>query len=186
MEEVWRNIPNYEGIYEVSNRGKIRVLPRIRLGFSYKTNKKTWRHYKGKLLKPSFMGNYLCVVLTKGGLKRTMAIHRAVALAFLPNPENKLNINHIDFNTSNNKVENIEWCTQFENIHHTINNHRSKYAEGENAGHSKFTNIQIPEIKRMKLSGYSQRIIAEYYDVNQSTICRIINNNTYKNAPEVR
>jgi hypothetical protein len=46
MEEIWKEIPGYESIYEVSNLGAIRVLPRIRLGFNYKSNKRTWRHYK--------------------------------------------------------------------------------------------------------------------------------------------
>jgi hypothetical protein len=180
-KEIWKDIPGFEGINKVSDKGRVLVLPRIRLGFSYKTGKKTWRHYKAKILKPSARQKYLCVTLTKARKHHTLLVHRAVALAFIPNPEKKLYVNHIDFNTLNNCIENLEWCTAYENIHHTINHNRDNVPKGEDNGHSKFRNNEVTRIRKLyKLKLANTRQIAEVFAVNQSTISRIINYKTYK------
>lgn len=114
MEEIWKDIPSYEGYYQVSNIGNFRSLPRI---VKYKST--GTRNYPGKpLLTETAKDNYQRIVLMKDGKKIRYQAHKLVALAFIPNPENKPFINHIDGNKSNNKVENLEWCTASENMVH--------------------------------------------------------------------
>lgn len=114
MEEIWKDIPGYEGYYQASNLGNIRSLSRI---VRYKNS--GIRKYPGKRLSAEKMkDNYQRVVLMKEGVKTKFRIHRLVAMAFIPNLNNKPFINHIDGNKSNNVVDNLEWCTASENIVH--------------------------------------------------------------------
>ena len=106
MEELWRTIPEYEGKYEVSNYGNVRSL-----------------NYRGtnqvKNLQPSLGGRgYLMVGLCKDGKMRTEKIHRLVARLFVPNPDNKPQVNHIDGVKTNNQASNLEWVTSGENQAH--------------------------------------------------------------------
>ena len=117
-KDIWKPVVGYEGLYEVSNTGKVRGLERIG-----KRN-----HTFPKELKPSLNKRYQEVKLYKKGEKRTYKVHRLVALAFVPNPEKKPQINHIDGNKYNNHADNLEWCTQAENNRHAIaNNLTSPY-----------------------------------------------------------
>lgn len=114
MEEIWKDIPSYEGYYQVSNLGNFRSLPRR---VRYKSN--GWRNYPSKtLLTETTKDNYQRIVLMKEGVKTRYQAHRLVALAFIPNPDNKPFINHIDGNKSNNNADNLEWCTASENVTH--------------------------------------------------------------------
>lgn len=117
MEEIWKDIPSYEGYYQVSNLGNFRSLPRV---IRYKNN--GTRNYLAKrLLTETTKDNYQRITLMKEGVKTRYQAHRLVALAFIPNPENKPCINHIDGNKSNNVVTNLEWCTPSENMTHADN-----------------------------------------------------------------
>lgn len=117
MEEIWKDVPSHEGYYQVSNLGNFRSLPRV---IRYKSN--GTRNYPAKkLLTESTKDNYQRITLMKEGVKARYQAHRLVALAFIPNPENKPCINHIDGNKSNNIVTNLEWCTPSENMIHADN-----------------------------------------------------------------
>lgn len=111
MEEVWKAIPEWES-YEVSNLGRIRSIDRIiNVNAPYK-----WRAVKGKIRKPQFdQHGYLQVMISQNGKSKVMKIHRAVAMAFIPNPDNKPCVNHIDNDPTNNRLENLEWVTLKEN-----------------------------------------------------------------------
>lgn len=118
MKEEWREIEGYYGL-EVSNTGKIR-----RTNFSKKdiANIKKYENKLPKVLKTSLdKDGYVVIVLSNNGKNFHTRVHRVVAKAFIPNPENKKQINHIDGNKQNNNVSNLEWCTQSENIRHRIN-----------------------------------------------------------------
>lgn len=119
MKEVWKPIEGYEGLYEVSNLGRIKglrrdvAIPNPRLGtVGYRT-------YPERI-KPCVENRYgyYQVTLSKEAKSRTLRVHRLVALAFIPNPDNKPYINHIDGNKKNNRVSNLEWCTASENNWH--------------------------------------------------------------------
>lgn len=90
--EIWKDVPDYEGIYQVSNYGNVRR--------------------DGKHLKPGIGSHgYPLVVLSKGGKTKSFTVHRLVASAFLPNPNNMKCVNHKDESRTNNHVDNLEWCS---------------------------------------------------------------------------
>lgn len=106
MIEEWRDIENYEGIYQISNKGRVK---------SFK------KHYNknGKIIKAIRIKNgYYNVVLCVNGTKHKEYIHRLVAKAFISNPNNYPFVNHKDENPSNNCVNNLEWCTQKYNMNY--------------------------------------------------------------------
>lgn len=107
MKEIWKDIKNYEGIYQVSNLGNVRSLNHIR-----KNGKKKSYISKGKTLKPAIQNvGYKFVVLSKNGERKGYRVHRLVAETFIPNPNNYPCINHKDECRTNNVVENLGWCT---------------------------------------------------------------------------
>ena len=113
-EEEWRKIPGYSENYEASNLGRVRVV--------------NYRHSgKPRIMKPSIINKYYRLgIMDISNKKRTRAIHRLVALAFIPNPANLPEVNHKDENKLNNNVENLEWCTQSHNIKHSLGLHTEK------------------------------------------------------------
>lgn len=117
QKEVWKDVSGYEGLYQVSNFGNIRSLDRRVVNHR---NGST-RIAKGVNITPFDNGNgYLVVGLRKNGKRKNYYVHRIVADTFLDNPKECEYINHIDYNTKNNNVTNIEWCTQKDNVLHSI------------------------------------------------------------------
>lgn len=109
MQEIWKDIPEYEGLYQVSNLGRVRSVDRY-VNSNIRNNNKVLR--KGKILKPAKTKTYLSVGLCNGKKQKTKNIHQLVAQAFIPNPNNYNCINHKDENKYNNNVNNLEWCTR--------------------------------------------------------------------------
>ena len=114
--EVWKDIENYEGIYQVSTHGNIKSLPRSRKGGHNSVVRVAGRHMKLSL---GTVG-YLDVVLSKDTVIKHSMVHRLVAKAFIENKENNLTVNHKDGNKLNNNISNLEWSTQQEQITHSI------------------------------------------------------------------
>lgn len=122
MTEVWKDIKGYEGLYQVSNLGRVKSLPkevrRVQNG-SYIT--------KERIMKTNIrVDGYTRVVVTGYNGKHRYYVHRLVAEAFIPNPNNKPYINHIDCNPANNRSSNLEWCTPQENTAYMIRLNRNK------------------------------------------------------------
>lgn len=159
MEEIWKDIEGYEGLYKVSNLGRIKSF-----------------YHGGKIMKPDVSNHgHLRVKLSKSGKLKRYLVHRLVARAFIPNSENKPQINHIDADPTNNSVDNLEWSTQSENIKHAykIGN---KNRQGENHHTNKLTRNDVLDIRNAyKLGCFFQREIAEAYDVGQDLISKIVN-----------
>lgn len=134
MNEIWKDIEDYEGLYQVSNFGRVK------------------RVETGRILKGSKEPiGYLRVNISKNGIESTKKIHRLVSQAFIPNPENKSDVNHIDEDKANNNVNNLEWSTRKENINHGTRNERSSKTQS------------IPIIAINLKTGESQ----EFYGTNE-------------------
>ena len=119
MSEVWRDIEGYEGLYQVSDQGRVKSLERkVPRGNGEQT-------VKERILKPGMdRGGYLIVDLCDGGKRKHFKVHRLVCQAFHDNPENKPCVNHIDENKTNNAASNLEWSTAKENCNHGTRNER--------------------------------------------------------------
>ncbi len=143
MEEFWKDIRGYEGLYQISSLGRVKSF------------------YKNKILKPRVKENdYLIVSLYKEGKDKKFYIHRLVAEAFIPNPENKEYVNHKDFNKSNNSIGNLEWVTRIENFRHY------KYSEKWNTTFER-RNKKLVSKTLNKAKDYKEKII-ELYKQNHS------------------
>lgn len=112
MNEIWKDVVGYEGLYQVSNLGRVKSLPKYdRLG----------RFHPEKIKSQVDNGNgYIVVNLKHNGKQKMRTVHSLVAEAFIPNPNNYSEINHIDGNKSNNELQNLEFCTRSFNVIHAI------------------------------------------------------------------
>lgn len=115
MKEIWKDIPGYEGLYQASSLGRIRSLDREK-----------WNGYclylnKGRVMKQSVInsGREVVSLCVNSKVKR-MLVYRLVAMAFIPNPNNYPQVNHIDGNPRNNRADNLEWCNQSGNEIHKL------------------------------------------------------------------
>lgn len=110
MKEIWKAIKDYEGIYEVSSFGRVKSLDRM-IQHPHRLY-----HQKERILKANVDGGgYLSVGLHKDGTMKRVHVHRLVAMAFVPNVNNKSEVNHIDENKLNNTSSNLEWVSRIEN-----------------------------------------------------------------------
>ena len=117
MKEEFRDIKGYEGLYQVSNLGKVKSLTRENQ--FYLNDIKVTRILNSHIMKFHLNHGYLRVLLSKNGKRKWFFVHRLVAEAFIPNPNNLEQVNHLDFNRKNNCVENLEWISLKENIQYS-------------------------------------------------------------------
>jgi hypothetical protein len=128
--EIWKDIIGYEGLYQISNLGKVKSLARkvLVLRGDIVINKIV----NERILKESKDGDgYLFIHLSKEGISRAIKTHRLVCMTFLPNPENKKTVNHINGIKTDNTVQNLEWATHSENSLHAFLNGLIKPAKGK-------------------------------------------------------
>ena len=116
-KELWKDVKNYEGLYQVSNYGRVKRLE----GLIYATGKHTYTYIKKeRILKPILCCGYLYVSLSKHNKRKNVRIHKLVAEAFIPNPNNYNNIDHKDTNKQNNRADNLIWCTNVQNMNNPL------------------------------------------------------------------
>jgi hypothetical protein len=170
QKEIWKDIPNYEGKYQVSNLGRFKSFN--------KTNK--LKESKGidtsRILKlrKSKCG-YLYTVISVDKKRKTIKPHRIVGDVFIENSLNKLCINHINGIKSDNRVENLEWVTHSENIIHAHKNGLKKGVRGEKSHLSKLTIKEVEKIRLIYSKGkLSQSKIGKLFNVSQGQIYRIV------------
>ena len=119
MSEIWKPIKGYEGIYEVSSYGRVRSLERIDTRPNPRTGKAMNFIKKQRIVtNKNHPQGYKTVLLYKGGSSEQFLLHRLVAQAFIPNPQNLPCVNHKDEDKTNNRADNLEWCSQQYNVNY--------------------------------------------------------------------
>lgn len=175
------DVPGYEGLYQVSNLGRIKALDRIiahAKGFGN-------RVIKGTIMSLSIPSKgYITITLSKNGKKKWCRPHQLVAKVFIPNPLNLPEINHKDENKLNNHVDNLEWCTRLYNIRYGTGIKRRRdlcvgraFTFGESVWCSKLKEHQVIEIYKSPLS-HSE--LSKIYKIERSAITNIKNKKRWK------
>lgn len=173
MNEVWKDIEGYDGCYQVSNLGRVKSLERFKenvLSGLIKVHEKF-------MCKRDRCG-YSHVSLCKNGIKKHLKVHRLVAIAFIQNPENKQQINHIDGNRKNNNVNNLEWATPSENAKHAF---RIGLNKPSHLGKFGYNNHLSKEVYQHDINGNflkkygSVRDAGRETKINQSSIAKCAN-----------
>lgn len=169
-EEVWKTIPEFPN-YKASNLGRVKSIDRLdTIG----------RPRKGKILSPSFdQKKYHQVVVYKDGKPYTRKVHRLIALAFIPNPENKPEVNHKNLDSLDNSVGNLEWCTASENQKHVYAN-GARCIKGDNHPRKKVTSKDVLKIRNELKNKYKNSEIAKMYNISPTTVGDIISRKTWK------
>lgn len=174
--EIWKDVKGFEGIYQISNYGNLKSLERKTF------NKGTccYNLIKEKILKKATdKDGYVKYCLFLKGNRENKSAHRLVALAFIENPENKPQVNHIDGNKKNNHVSNLEWCTASENSNHALNMGLSYQKPGEGHHMSKLTEKEVIVIRELYKNNTTQKEISFLFNVSQTQIYRIVNKKSW-------
>lgn len=161
MSELWHDVLGFEGLYQISNFGRVKSK-------------------RGKILKPYLQNGYLRIGLYKNQEIKGIYIHRLVITAFIPKVEGKNIINHKDGNKLNNYVENLEWCNYSENIEHAYKHKLRTISNraGEKSLHRKLTFKDIEYIRQNW--DYNSRELADKFNVTTTHIRRIIKNECWR------
>lgn len=172
LEEIWKDIKGFKGFYQISNLGNARSLDRMA------SNHTGRRLFKSRPLRQIKMRHgYPGFCLSKRQKQRAFSIHRLLGIHFIPNPENKPEINHINGIKTDYRLENLEWATRLENMRHAFKTGLCNFS-GENSKSAKLTVNQAEEIRSLK-GKHTQRVLAKIYGVNHSTIGAVQRNQTW-------
>lgn len=173
--EIWKDIEGYEDYYEVSNLGRIRSKSRVA-----KTRNGRSHTVKSKVLSPGvWKDGYERVRFSVGGKMTGGKVHRFVANAFCPNPENKKEVNHINGVKTDNRACNLEWMTRSENQKHAFDKGLQKPQKGSSNPKSKIDEITALTIKTFIGKKYSQTKLSELMGVSKWIIQDISRGKTW-------
>lgn len=167
-EEIWKDVKYSNGFYQVSNLGRVKSM-----GFSVGN---PWNDVKaqrkGKVLKPIVLFGYEKVNVYYNDTKLLRFVHRIVSEVFIPNPDNKRCVNHKDYNRRNNRVDNLEWTTQKENIHHAMQG--PHWGSGENHPTATVSDATAEKVRILRKYGLKYAEIAFIMDVSMQTVWKIV------------
>jgi hypothetical protein len=172
--EVFKDVENYEGYYQISNLGRIKSLQRFA-----KNHSGFKKVLKERFLNPSISKTgYYVVSFKKDGIKKTFKVHRLIAIAFIDKVEGKDFINHKNGIKTDNRIENLEWCNIAENNRHSRDIGLTNQ-DGYNSSSSKLTEEQVLFIRN---SGLSLTKLSFMFEVGFTTVYKAKNRITYKNV----
>lgn len=159
-----KDVKGFEGVYFVDDSGKV---------FS----KRRQGNKGGEIAPVKSTGGYFRVYLRNKGPRKTVLLHRVVAEAFIPNPENKPCVNHKNGDKSDNSVENLEWVTYSENMKHAVKNGLNAIPGlcGEKHPNSKLSWKSVSDIRRCFSDGESPRTLAKKYGITREQVYNIVN-----------
>lgn len=165
--EIWKSIPEYEGLYEISNLGRVKSLAReVIFSDGRRSN------YKERILKYDDNRGYYVVKLSRASKSKAFKIHRLVAQAFIPNEDlDKDCVNHINGDKKDNSIENLEWCTKAEN---------TKHAFKTNLIERKLSKETVKRLRELYSEGLSYVEIAKQLEIDYLMVYKIINNKIYR------
>ena len=184
MPEEWRPVVGFEGLYEVSDLGRVRSLPRV----AYRANS-TVLNFKGALKKSNLMSaGYHHVTITRDGVSSQRLVHVLVAEAFLPNPDGLPEVNHLNLDQLANVPSNLEWSSHQRNIAHA-RDHGRLHGFTNKRRRCKLQPDQVRTIRARALSGEKHETIAADYSVSRRMISMIANgdrwNESFDGRPDV-
>lgn len=164
QEEIWKDVVGYEGLYQVSNKGRVKSAPRqlpLPTGALYKR--------KERMLTPYVCNNgYYVVLLRAYGKQKLATIHRLVAIAFIPNPHNLPFINHKDENRLNNNVDNLEWCTPLYNANYGTARQKQRESLMKSPKKDNSAIAKYKAVEQITLDGYVMRKFVSVKDAAQT------------------
>lgn len=174
--EVWLPVAGYAGLYEVSNRGRVKSLSRIKMvGIGNRCRQRVSEIIRKQTATPQ---GYLFVLLCKNSRKKMHLVHRLVARAFVPNPQSMPQVNHRDGIKSNNRPSNLEWVTSKLNHRHA---HRIGLGlKGSRVGTSKLTEKEVIDIRLSRGLGDSIQEIADRTGISKTNLYSICNRRSWK------
>ena len=173
--ELWVPVKGYEGLYLISKNGMVRGIDR-----TVRVNERTIRFQKGMVLKNNISPvGYARIALCKDGIQKFELLHRILAIHFIPNPNNYPVVNHIDGDKLNNRLDNLEWCTQKHNMAEA--GRMGLIGSKGNRNRTKFkTDIDLLKLLRENNAGCSNIELSIKYGVRKETISRVLNGNRMK------
>lgn len=174
QKEIWKPIKGYEGLYEVSNFGRVRSLPKEWTGA-----KNCKRNHAGFIFDLKTDGGYLRVGLCKNGKRIFFRVHRLVLQAFVGYSD--LECNHKNGNKTDNRLKNLEWVTPSENMKHSYKIGFHKKMAGEKHPNSKLTDAIVKNIRENKFC-LSVREFSACYGISVRVVYNIINNESWRHV----
>ncbi|CAJ1226638.1 NUMOD4 domain-containing protein [Lactiplantibacillus xiangfangensis] len=177
--EIWKDVPGFEGKYQVSDLGRVKSLNRIRMK----------HHYPERILNTSKRlthdGYARVSIRDDFGKQHEYRVNKLVATVFIPNPENKSSVNHIDGDKLNNAVSNLEWTTRSENMIHAYQHGLKRPVSGTKNGNAKLTEEQVRAI-RSEYIPYSRThgtvALGKKYGITNAAVGRVVRGSGYKDV----